>query len=64
MMENGSIPVFDDSERHCRYCGCTEYDPCYLDTDRGMRPCAWSSNDVCTNPRCMARAQPFGRQVA
>lgn len=41
----------------CRYCGCTEDDPCYyhLDGDDDLVPCAWQDNEetVCSNTRCL-----------
>ena len=34
----------------CRHCGCTENDAC--ETEDG--PCHWVSEDVCSNPDCIA----------
>jgi ParB/RepB/Spo0J family partition protein len=52
---------FDDTDsRHCRYCDCSEFEPCELEDG----PCAWrviSSGDlpddegVCSNPECLAK---------
>jgi hypothetical protein len=38
----------------CRYCGCTESNPCTTETGE---PCAWFDNDrtVCTAPGCIGQ---------
>lgn len=41
----------------CRFCHCTEDDPCFLQVDDEMTTCSWfdSAQTVCSNPRCIDR---------
>lgn len=43
-------------ERRCRICGCTDYEPCYLDDG----PCSWVEEDLCSNPDCLEAAGRSG----
>lgn len=44
----------------CRYCGCSHFDPCFLEFDT----CAWAdrSQRVCTNPDCLQRHRVEARR--
>ena len=56
--------------RSCRYCGCTEENPCIFrafDPEAPpfeMWPCAWLLDDVCTAPACVEKAYLEARLLA
>lgn len=51
----------------CRYCGCTEHDPCLMRDGLGrIRGCAWldPEHSVCDAPSCVAMLGLDGVELA
>ena len=47
----------EGTERACRACGCTEFDPC-------VEGCAWVEQDLCSNPDCLGGEGYTPEQIA